>query len=166
MNSQSFTLAERLIPSTYLQQAASSKRARENLIRALIEQVSYCNNNNCSRLTHCSGRVFLCTLFSHSLDLSSKYPRYFPKCYCFVAYLVNGSIVRALKVDGSMSTGRRTLFSFKIATNLNERSPTAVCSSVNTSPTSSSFAVFSSQLWHQQMRTSLPLHQFCLQRRA
>ncbi|BES90072.1 Soluble liver antigen/liver pancreas antigen (SHypothetical protein/LP autoantigen) [Nesidiocoris tenuis] len=38
MNSQSFTLAERLIPSTYLQQAASSKRARENLIRALIEQ--------------------------------------------------------------------------------------------------------------------------------
>uniref|UniRef100_T1HM81 O-phosphoseryl-tRNA(Sec) selenium transferase n=1 Tax=Rhodnius prolixus TaxID=13249 RepID=T1HM81_RHOPR len=39
MNSQSFTLAERLIPSTYLQQAASSKRSRENLIRVLIEQV-------------------------------------------------------------------------------------------------------------------------------
>ncbi|RZF43016.1 hypothetical protein LSTR_LSTR014134 [Laodelphax striatellus] len=38
MNSQSFTLAERLIPATYLQQAASSKKARENLIRVLIEQ--------------------------------------------------------------------------------------------------------------------------------
>lgn len=40
MNSQSFTLAERLIPSTYLQQAACAKRSRENLIRILIEQVS------------------------------------------------------------------------------------------------------------------------------
>jgi O-phospho-L-seryl-tRNASec:L-selenocysteinyl-tRNA synthase len=39
MNSQSFTLAERLIPATYLQQAAASKKARENLIRILIEQV-------------------------------------------------------------------------------------------------------------------------------
>lgn len=39
MNSQSFTLAERLIPSTYLQQAAASKKTRENLIRQLIEQV-------------------------------------------------------------------------------------------------------------------------------
>lgn len=38
MNSQSFTLAERLIPSTYLQQAAASKKTRENLIRQLIEQ--------------------------------------------------------------------------------------------------------------------------------
>lgn len=40
MNSQSFTLAERLIPATYLQQAAASKKSRENLIRILIEQVS------------------------------------------------------------------------------------------------------------------------------
>lgn len=39
MNSQSFTLAERLIPATYLQQAAASKKARENLVRILIEQV-------------------------------------------------------------------------------------------------------------------------------
>lgn len=38
MNSQSFTLAERLIPATYLQQAAASKKSRENLIRILIEQ--------------------------------------------------------------------------------------------------------------------------------
>jgi len=38
MNSQSFTLAERLIPATYLQQAAASKKTRENLIRQLIEQ--------------------------------------------------------------------------------------------------------------------------------
>ncbi|CAH0382722.1 unnamed protein product [Bemisia tabaci] len=38
MNSQSFTLAERLIPATYLQQAAASKKSRENLIRLLIEQ--------------------------------------------------------------------------------------------------------------------------------
>ncbi|KAI5706994.1 hypothetical protein M8J75_013288 [Diaphorina citri] len=37
MNTQSFTLAERLIPATYLQQAAASKRTRENLIRTLIE---------------------------------------------------------------------------------------------------------------------------------
>ncbi|KAG8312767.1 hypothetical protein J6590_015951 [Homalodisca vitripennis] len=40
MNSQSFTLAERLIPATYLQQAAASKKSRENLIRVLIEQSS------------------------------------------------------------------------------------------------------------------------------
>lgn len=40
MNTQSFTLAERLIPATYLQQAAASKRTRENLIRTLIEHVS------------------------------------------------------------------------------------------------------------------------------
>lgn len=39
MNNQSFTLAERLIPATYLQQAAASKKARETLIRILIEQV-------------------------------------------------------------------------------------------------------------------------------
>ncbi|KAK7873918.1 hypothetical protein R5R35_012932 [Gryllus longicercus] len=38
MNSHSFTLAERLIPATYLQQAAAAKKTRENLIRQLIEQ--------------------------------------------------------------------------------------------------------------------------------
>ncbi|XP_059471686.1 O-phosphoseryl-tRNA(Sec) selenium transferase [Neocloeon triangulifer] len=38
MNSYSFSLAERLIPATYLQQAASAKKSRENLIRQLIEQ--------------------------------------------------------------------------------------------------------------------------------
>lgn len=38
MNSHSFTLAERLIPATYLQQAAAAKKSRENLIRQLIEQ--------------------------------------------------------------------------------------------------------------------------------
>jgi O-phospho-L-seryl-tRNASec:L-selenocysteinyl-tRNA synthase len=41
MNSYSFSLAERLIPATYLQQAASAKKSRENLIRQLIEQVKY-----------------------------------------------------------------------------------------------------------------------------
>jgi len=40
MNSYSFSLAERLIPATYLQQAASAKKSRENLIRQLIEQVN------------------------------------------------------------------------------------------------------------------------------
>ena len=40
MNSHSFTLAERLIPATYLQQAAAAKKTRESLIRQLIEQVS------------------------------------------------------------------------------------------------------------------------------
>lgn len=39
MNAQSFTLAERLIPSTYIQQAVAAKKCRENLIRTLIEQV-------------------------------------------------------------------------------------------------------------------------------
>lgn len=39
MNNQSFSLAERLIPATYLQQASASKKSRENLIRILIEQV-------------------------------------------------------------------------------------------------------------------------------
>ncbi|XP_063220702.1 O-phosphoseryl-tRNA(Sec) selenium transferase [Bacillus rossius redtenbacheri] len=38
MNSHSFTLAERLIPATYLQQAAAAKKTRECLIRQLIEQ--------------------------------------------------------------------------------------------------------------------------------
>ncbi|EEB13174.1 UGA suppressor tRNA-associated protein, putative [Pediculus humanus corporis] len=38
MNSHSFMLAERLIPATYLQQAAAAKKSRENLIRQLIEQ--------------------------------------------------------------------------------------------------------------------------------
>ncbi|XP_067003463.1 O-phosphoseryl-tRNA(Sec) selenium transferase [Anabrus simplex] len=38
MNSHSFTLAERLIPATYLQQAAAAKKTRENIIRQLIEQ--------------------------------------------------------------------------------------------------------------------------------
>lgn len=38
MNAQSFTLAERLIPSTYVQQAVSAKKWRENLIKTLIEQ--------------------------------------------------------------------------------------------------------------------------------
>jgi hypothetical protein len=41
MNSYSFSLAERLIPATYLQQAASAKKSRENLIRQLIEQVKH-----------------------------------------------------------------------------------------------------------------------------
>lgn len=41
MNSHSFMLAERLIPATYLQQAAAAKKSRENLIRQLIEQVNY-----------------------------------------------------------------------------------------------------------------------------
>ncbi|XP_049859795.1 O-phosphoseryl-tRNA(Sec) selenium transferase isoform X1 [Schistocerca gregaria] len=38
MNSHSFTLAERLIPATYLQQAAAAKKTRESLVRQLIEQ--------------------------------------------------------------------------------------------------------------------------------
>lgn len=44
MNAQSFTLAERLIPSTYVQQAVSAKKWRENLIKTFIEQVLYLFN--------------------------------------------------------------------------------------------------------------------------
>lgn len=39
MNNQSFSLAERLIPATYIQQASASIRARENLVKNLLEQV-------------------------------------------------------------------------------------------------------------------------------
>lgn len=39
MNSQNFTLAENLIPSSYVQQAASALRTRENLAKTLMEQV-------------------------------------------------------------------------------------------------------------------------------
>lgn len=42
MNSQNFTLAENLIPSSYVQQAASALRTRENLAKTLMEQVR-CN---------------------------------------------------------------------------------------------------------------------------
>ncbi|XP_050594155.1 O-phosphoseryl-tRNA(Sec) selenium transferase isoform X2 [Bombus affinis] len=37
MNNQAFSLAERLIPSTYVQQGLNAKKARENLIRHFIE---------------------------------------------------------------------------------------------------------------------------------
>lgn len=40
MNNQSFSLAERLIPATYIQQASASIRARENLVKNLLEQVN------------------------------------------------------------------------------------------------------------------------------
>lgn len=38
MNTQSFSSAERLIPSSYIQQAVAAKKTRENQIRILIEQ--------------------------------------------------------------------------------------------------------------------------------
>jgi len=41
MNNQAFSLAERLIPSTYVQQGLNAKKSRENLIRHFIEHVSY-----------------------------------------------------------------------------------------------------------------------------
>lgn len=41
MNSQHFTLAENLIPSSYVQQAASALRTRENLAKTLMEQVCF-----------------------------------------------------------------------------------------------------------------------------
>lgn len=41
MNSQNFTLAENLIPSSYVQQAASALRTRENLAKTLMEQVRF-----------------------------------------------------------------------------------------------------------------------------
>jgi len=41
MNSQNFTLAENLIPSSYVQQATSALRTRENLAKTLMEQVCY-----------------------------------------------------------------------------------------------------------------------------
>ncbi|TGZ37755.1 O-phosphoseryl-tRNA(Sec) selenium transferase [Temnothorax longispinosus] len=37
MNNQAFSLAERLIPSTYVQQGLNAKKSRENLIRHFIE---------------------------------------------------------------------------------------------------------------------------------
>lgn len=40
MNNQAFSLAERLIPSTYVQQGLNAKKSRENLIRHFIEHVS------------------------------------------------------------------------------------------------------------------------------
>lgn len=40
MNSQNFTLAENLIPSSYVQQAASALKTRENLAKTLMEQVT------------------------------------------------------------------------------------------------------------------------------
>ena len=46
MNSHSFTLAEQLIPATYLQQAAAAKKTRESLIRQLIEQVCDAKGHN------------------------------------------------------------------------------------------------------------------------
>lgn len=41
MNNQAFSLAERLIPSTYVQQGLNAKKSRENLIRHFIEHVSF-----------------------------------------------------------------------------------------------------------------------------
>ena len=41
MNNQAFSLAERLIPSTYVQQGLNAKKARENLIRHFIEHVRF-----------------------------------------------------------------------------------------------------------------------------
>lgn len=40
MNNQAFSLAERLIPSTYVQQGLNAKKSRENIIRHFIEHVS------------------------------------------------------------------------------------------------------------------------------
>ena len=39
MNPQSFIHAERLIPSTYVQQGLNAKKTRENIIRHFIEHV-------------------------------------------------------------------------------------------------------------------------------
>lgn len=44
MNSQNFTLAENLIPSSYVQQAASALRTRENLAKTLMEQRKWPDN--------------------------------------------------------------------------------------------------------------------------
>lgn len=40
MNNQAFSLAERLIPPTYVQQGLNAKKSRENLVRSFIEHVS------------------------------------------------------------------------------------------------------------------------------
>lgn len=39
MNNQAFSLAEKLIPSTYVQQGLNAKKTRENHIRHFIEHV-------------------------------------------------------------------------------------------------------------------------------
>lgn len=41
MNSQHFTLAESLVPASYVQQAANALRTRENLAKTLLEQVYF-----------------------------------------------------------------------------------------------------------------------------
>lgn len=61
MNNQSFSLAERLIPATYIQQASASIRARENLVKNLLEQVNAdfenleapCQSQNALRFYSC-----------------------------------------------------------------------------------------------------------------
>ena len=45
MNNQAFSLAERLIPSTYVQQGLNAKKTRENQIRHFIEHVSNLNSS-------------------------------------------------------------------------------------------------------------------------
>ena len=39
MNSESYKLAEKLIPSAYVQQGVQARRTRENAVRHLLEQV-------------------------------------------------------------------------------------------------------------------------------
>lgn len=41
MNNQAFSLAEKLIPATYVQQGLNAKKSRENLIRHFIEHVRF-----------------------------------------------------------------------------------------------------------------------------
>lgn len=46
MNETSLRLAERMVPSTYLQQAAETRAARERKIRVLIDQVWSVHTDN------------------------------------------------------------------------------------------------------------------------
>lgn len=49
MNSESWKLAEQILPATYVKQANDATRSRENTIRQLLQHVS--NNKNCYYLT-------------------------------------------------------------------------------------------------------------------
>lgn len=58
MNSQNFTLAENLIPSSYVQQAASALRTRENLAKTLMEQVCFIMNLVVFKIYHRENVIF------------------------------------------------------------------------------------------------------------
>lgn len=85
MNSQNFTLAENLIPSSYVQQAASALRTRENLAKTLMEQVRF----------HI---IFLIYLFSSNQNFIFQ---------CFKKY---GSIL----VDGSLQLSEKNKYFLSI----------------------------------------------------